>query len=298
MGDDAQAPKLSFLVGGAPKAATTSLIEALRPHPDVFIPERKELSFFDGEAQPPATDLAPYFASAAPHQRLGEGTPWYMSSPTAAERLASLYPHLRVVFVVREPVARARSHYLHRLSRHSEYRSLEEVLDSELEDLVEGRWEHRRSYLIRPGLYASHVELWHGLFSPEQVLVVLFEDLIEDPGGTLRTIQRHIGVPPRDGVLPRENETHQLRGSGVGRTLSRLVLTDTQAKRVVQQLTPQAVRTWTHRTIVRLNRSRARKSDLIIPEAYLARMRRWFDPEVDRLASLLGRDLDAWRHGS
>ncbi len=287
--------RLDFVVAGAPKAATTSLIDALRAHPEVFVPPRKELSFFDGDHY--SDDLGEYsghFADALPEQQAGEGTPWYMSSPRAPERLAAHFPGLRIFFVLREPLARARSHYLHRVSRHAEYRTFAETLSDELEELEKGEYVHRRGYLIQPGLYATHLKKWGEHFPSSQLKVILFEDLIGDPASTLREIQAHLGVTEHALELPAANQTWGVRAESLARVTSKLIRSDSRAKRIVQWVTPQSWRSWIRRTVSRLNQSSHRPRPLHATAAEVARMREWFDPEVEQLSRILSRPLEDW----
>lgn len=287
--------RLDFLVAGAPKAATTSLIDALRTHPEVYVPEQKELSFFDREEGPlDLGELQRHFADARSGQRSGEGTPWYMCSSLAPERLAHLFPELRVVFVLREPVARARSHYLHRVSRHAEYRSFEETLGDELEQLEAGRLRHRDGYLIQPGLYAAHLRTWQAHFPASQLKIVLFEDLIRRSASTLASIQAHLGLTERELDLPSSNQTSGVRAEALARVASRLIRSDSHLKSLVQRATPQSWRSWTRRTVARLNRSPRRPARLVLTDAQLTRMREWFDPEVEELRRMLDRPLENW----
>ncbi len=78
-----------FLIVGAPKCGTTSLADALSQHPDLFIPERKELGFFDKNWERGMTWLAQYFEQARSEQLRGEATPDYFATPLAAERIAA-----------------------------------------------------------------------------------------------------------------------------------------------------------------------------------------------------------------
>ena len=290
--------ELSFVVAGAPKAASTSLVEALRPHPEIFLPSRKELSFFDREGcLERLSELEPHFEVAAPGQLCGEGTPWYMSSPRAARYLAQLYPVLRVIFLLREPVAPAQSHYLHRVVRNAEYRSFAQALDDELSKLDTEDDGSRRNYLIPPGLYASHIKTWQSHFRPDQIKIVLFEDLIGDPGRTLRSVQEHIGVTPHDLELPAANRTQSVRAPGVGRLAAKLILTQHWGKRLAKRMTPKAFRSWTVKTVAKLNSSDQKRPSLHLGDSQVAVLREHFDPEIDELARLLERPLDSWRPG-
>jgi hypothetical protein len=89
--------KVSFIVAGAQKAGTSALNAYLREHPELCLPRRKELHFFDTDRHFPAEpiDYSAYHAAFAPgpaQRLLGEVTPDYIFWPTAPERIARYNP--------------------------------------------------------------------------------------------------------------------------------------------------------------------------------------------------------------
>ena len=126
-----RAPRPDFLVIGAPKAGTTALHAALAQHPDVFVSDPKEPKYWlcDGAPPPawcgPATSTRSRSGSGAPtatsrcssrpreHQVRGESTPFYLWSRGAHRRIAEALPEVRLVAVVRDPIDRAYSNWMH-----------------------------------------------------------------------------------------------------------------------------------------------------------------------------------------
>ena len=120
-GSQRRAP--DFFIVGHPKSGTTALYEMLRRHPQIFMPELKEPSFFGSEpAQSPGPGSAgqrdrleeylSLFDAAGPDQRFGEATPSYLKSGTAASRIAELQPDARIIAILREPASFLRSLHL------------------------------------------------------------------------------------------------------------------------------------------------------------------------------------------
>ncbi|TMI07027.1 MAG: sulfotransferase, partial [Betaproteobacteria bacterium] len=96
-----RADKVGFVVAGAQKGGTTALDHYLREHPELCLPQRKELHFFDTDryfvTEP--IDYGPYHAAFAPgpsQRLLGEVTPAYLYWPTAAERIARYNPAMKL----------------------------------------------------------------------------------------------------------------------------------------------------------------------------------------------------------
>lgn len=178
----------SFFVIGAQKAGTTSLHHYLRAHPEVFVPAQKELDFFI-EERAWGRGVGWYeaqFAAAAPYQRCGEIDPEYSAYPAfegVPERIAGLCPDARLVYVLRHPIDRMKSAYLHAISNNTEYRSLSAALAHNLD-------------LLTRSLYALQLEQYLLHFPREQILLVTTEDLREDRAGTVARIFEFIGVDP------------------------------------------------------------------------------------------------------
>ena len=119
----------TFLIIGTMKGGTTSLHRYLRQHPEVFMPERKELNFFlDEYAGPPIdppeernwsrgiTWYERQFAGAEDERAVGEASANYSRYPTypgVAERIAKIVPEMKLIYLMRNPIDRVLSHYLH-----------------------------------------------------------------------------------------------------------------------------------------------------------------------------------------
>jgi hypothetical protein len=191
-----------FIIGGAPRSGTTFLCHALARHPGIFvakpfIPEPKV--FLGPERSPEAyrLRLREFFADAAPGQRLVEKTSYYLESAEACSRIRAVVPHARLVFIIREPVARAYSNYL--WTRQNGFETLSFVEAVEQETTRPDPMPPERSY-VRPyaylarGDYATFLERYYAAFGRDSVAVYLYEDIIERPGALLDAIQRWIGV--------------------------------------------------------------------------------------------------------
>jgi hypothetical protein len=208
-------PLPDFLIIGAQKAGTTALFGYLRWHPQVTGPSFKEVSFFDrhyarGEAwyraHLPARPR--HWLVKRRHGRwpsVGEASPSYLFHPLAAERVAELIPEARLIAILRNPVDRAFSHYQHEVALGREPLSFEEALDEE-EHRMRGEEERMlrdRSYFshswwnytyVARGRYAEQLERWFAAFSREQLLVLLSEELLEQPAETYARVTDFLGV--------------------------------------------------------------------------------------------------------
>jgi hypothetical protein len=177
-----------FVIIGAMKSATSTLYQWLRARPDVHMAWPKETNYF---AVPKSWDegidwYASHFAEATESQLAGEASVIYTSpqyADVAAARMAEAVPQARLIYIVREPIKRLRSHYRHEAQRHRETRSLVECLT-----------EPGNTYLGH-SMYHARLEPYLRLFPREQILVLRFDDFVEAPHPAWAEAQRFLGLP-------------------------------------------------------------------------------------------------------
>jgi hypothetical protein len=294
-----------FLIIGAPKAGTTALHVALARHPELFLSSVKEPKFFLGDDAPPPerggpgdaktfreyvwrrSDYEALFAGAPPGTLRGESTTLYLRDPAAHRRIAALVPSARLVAVVRDPVDRAHSNWTHLRSA-----GLEPEPDFVRACGLEARrielgWAPFWRYL-ELGRYGQQLAHLYTVFPREQVHVVLYRDLRQEPGETVDRICDFLGV--RTGVLdelPAENVTAEAPHSPlhelVGRALRSLVhrLPDPLESRLTasgRRVLQREQRTRTPLTVS--------EREQLIPH---------FDADITLLESLTGLRLEHWR---
>lgn len=185
----------TFFVIGAAKSGTTSLHYYLDEHPQIQMSAIKEPHFFSGpENGIPypggrISELAEYerlFDPAAPAR--GESSPSYSVHPRRTgvpQRINQLVPDARFVYLVRDPIDRTVSHYMHRVAVEGERRSLLEALGDLTDPLC---------IYTSPSRYASQLELYLAHFRQERILVVDHAELLTHRQATLKTIFVFLGV--------------------------------------------------------------------------------------------------------
>jgi Sulfotransferase family len=213
-----------FLVIGAPKAGTTALHVALSDHPGLYMSAIKEPKFFLTDGPPPAkggpgdaltyrehvwrrADYEALFDAAPPGTLKGESTPLYLYDRAALQRIRAQIPDARLVVIVRDPVERAHSNWTHLWSAGLEpVGDFVRACDQEQRRIAAG-WASFWHY-TGLGRYGEQLEYLFSLFPREQVLVLRYRRLVDDPAGTLDQICAFLGVQP--GLLteiPRQNVT-------------------------------------------------------------------------------------------
>jgi Sulfotransferase domain len=216
-------PLPTFLLVGAMKSGTTSLIRYLGGHPDVFTLDR-EVSFFDRWWDRGVDWYRSQFAGAGGEAAVGESSPGYLYLPEPGPRMAQVVPDAQLVAILRDPVDRAYSHYWHNRTRGHEELPFLDALDAEAER--EGPAPRRLRYAYAgAGRYAEQLERLAERYPREAIEVVLFEDLRADPAAVLAGVFRFLGVDDAvvpEGIHQAENRFVTYRSMRLRRPIRRL----------------------------------------------------------------------------
>lgn len=284
-----------FFVLGVAKSGTTSLHHYLRQHPDLFLPYVKELHFFDGDDERFSSDLDPYlrYFSDAGARLVGEATPSYFrNGEVVAKRMRQLYDAEppRFLLLLRDPVERAYSHYLHNVSEGREPLSFEAALRVEQGD-PEARGEEWKGYFA-DGVYADTLTRWFDSFPEERFLILLSAELKQDTDAALRKVFRFLGIDPDVEVDTdaRLNQTGEQQSRVLGTVLSYV---PAGLRPWAQRWTPEPVRLWVEQFVRRRSTGDASDRPSLDP-ALEQELRARYAPHVRRLEALIDRDLSAW----
>lgn len=194
---------LDFLGIGAQKAGTTWLYEMLKLHTQVRFPDiGKEVHFWDAHYSKGIGWYKALF-DKGDQWKHGEITPAYAILPRERIReLYSLYPKVRIFYIVRDPMERAWSSALMALARAE--MQLEEASDQWFIDHF-----HSQGSLMR-GDYEVCLRNWLSVYPQEQLMVLRYEDIAARPRELLFELAHHIGLDTEtyrsleDGVLHRK----------------------------------------------------------------------------------------------
>jgi hypothetical protein len=206
----------NLVVVGGLKCGTTSIHHYLNLHPEVEMSRPKELNFFVAELNWPLGPewYASHFSGRASVR--GESSPHYTNRPRfegVAERMRSVLGEARLVFMVRDPIDRMLSHYLHNVGGGYDDRTLTDAFA-----------DPESAYVTR-SRYFFQLEPYLEEFGPERIEIVGREELKRDRPATMRRVFAFLGVDPgfSSTQFEREWETGTAKGGGRFRVMDRAV---------------------------------------------------------------------------
>lgn len=217
--------KPDFFIAGAAKAGTTSLYEYLKQHPQVYFSPVKEPNYFSSDIdvnefsstyrQNTFLDVEAYFSDEplkplqltyirkkehylklfegrTDEKMAGEASTSYLVSEVAAKNIYQFNPGAKIIVVLRNPVARAYSHYLMALRYGHTKLSFREAIEKDMNAKSKGIG--KSEMFIEFGLYATQLKRYYRVFPEKQIKVILFEDLVNNTGAALKDIQRFLSL--------------------------------------------------------------------------------------------------------
>jgi hypothetical protein len=222
------------------KAGTTSLYHYLRAHPEVYMPSVKELDFFveEGNWRRGIGWYQKHFQSApAGTVAVGEASTRYTRYPLLAgvpERIAAHLPKARLIYVVRDPIERIRSHYEHRVRAGSERAPIDQAVLSNPTYLDCSR-------------YSMQVDQYMQQFRVEQLLIITAEDLRNSRRRTMRQVYEFLGVQSdfvpetldQEFYRTEERATYSPAGWQLRRAIKRRLPASKRAKELVDSVLPR-----------------------------------------------------------
>jgi len=179
--------EVNYIGIGVSRSGSTWLSRCLAEHPDVYMPEKKELHFFDSESNyAKGIDFYMHqYVDAPPRTVMGEFTPSYVYKKSTLERIHKHFPNAKLILVLRDPLERALSQYHQKKSKLFERaKSFPEALTG----------PHNHLYLDR-GCYGTHLNHVYSVFPEKsQLLILQYEDIRDDPYTVAKSLYTFLGV--------------------------------------------------------------------------------------------------------
>ncbi len=296
-----------FFLVGAPKSGTTAMAAYLGAHPQVFMPLRKDVHHFgrDLERRPNemfVLDEAHYarlYAGAGSALRLGDASTGYLYSQTAAAEIRAFNPEARILIMLRNPVDVMFSSHSHLVwLGYEDIEDFEAALEAE-PDRIAGR-RIPASCMLPASLrhrdtvrFAEQVERYLDVFGREAVEIVLYDDFKRDTRGTYGRVLEFLDVEPH---APESFDVVNPNKYARSRAVARWLQAPPAPYRWLRGRLSDDVGYVLWLRLLRLNTRIAARPPM--PEALRRRLLEEFAPEIDRLAAVTGRDLEAWKEGA
>lgn len=175
--------RLPHFVGiGAQKAGTTWVWTQLRRHPDLWLPDRKELNYFYSDRAD--AWYRDQFDAAEPDRLRGEVSPNYFSQAGVAERMHGLIPDAKLFCILREPGTRA----------YSQWKMARSLGNLPADVTFIDAFRSNLRWMAEQGDYPARLAEFTRFYPADRVLVLFHEDLEEDPASFLESILEWLGV--------------------------------------------------------------------------------------------------------
>ena len=289
-----------FFIIGAAKCGTTTLHGLLCRHPSIFLTAQKEPHFFDNDRYYGlGVDryLETHFAGSDDFPVRGEATP-YLQFRKVLPRIGAMYDGAgspRLIVILRDPVERCWSHYLHMVRTTHETETFERALELEEARMTSDGPVWWFGY-FRDGLYTRQLQPWIDRFGRDAMHVLFNEDLRRDREATLRGLFRFLGV--EEGVEIAVGSDRNRAATPRSKVLARALNQPSALKNALKRVMPG----WAGKRIKEaLNRRNLRvwrdDEKPVMAPATADRLRAAYADEVAAVEALTGRSLDAWRTG-
>jgi hypothetical protein len=258
----------NFICIGAQRAGTTWLYHCLKEHPQVFVSDKKELRFFNYHYNDGIESYQHNFKQVSNEIAIGELTPDYYHQEDALLRIKKHIPNIKLIFILRNPIHRAYSHY--QLYYGTQYNKM----------------TFRKTYLkhsdiIEWGKYGQHLKFIYKHFKKENILTIDYDLLKDHPDQFLTTVFTFLGISPK------------FRPSIVNKTFNKVIYPKTQ--KMMQRLKLQGFIKFIKNTVVGdfiRTKQHQKKSNITNDDYdYLANQ---FKDDIILLNSILKIDYSHW----
>jgi hypothetical protein len=295
----------NFLIIGAAKSGTSSLYRYLKQHPDIFMSPIKEPHYFsfdseskmtNGPGDPirkAITDFDQYvalFDSVKDEKAIGEASTSYLYRPEAPQRIHNLLTDVKLIAILRNPVERAFSAYMHVVRDEREKAStFSEALELESKRIAEN-WDPIWHF-TEVGFYCEQLSRYYAQFNKDQIKVYLYEELLTGQEALIKDVFRFLDVD--DHFSPDFSVKFNVSGeqkTAIIQYLNKVFfLKPNPVRWVSRKVIPELWR-WKFTTWVRHKNLRKRQ----IPEESRKELISRYRNNILKLQTLIEKDLSNW----
>ena len=292
----------NFLIIGAAKAGSTSLYNYLKQHPQIFMSSVKEPRYFapeyyttyfkksyrhsysrDGMSR---QDYEALFDDVRDEIAIGEASTEYLFFQKSAERISADIPNAKIIAILRNPADRAFSAYCYHLRDGRETLPFKEAIEKESWRISQ-RWQAGWFYKAG-GAYYEQLKRYYQHFDAQNIKVILWEDLNEDPQAVCSEIFDFLGVDSQFSPdLSRSNRSLLPKSM----LLNRLVFKNSTLKKPLKRLFPSSLYEALTEPIKNKFYAGKKKMDPEVKQKLVE----FYQNDISKLEQLLDVDLTAWK---
>lgn len=301
----------NFLIIGAGKSGTTSVYQAIKQHPDVFMSSVKEPNFFALEGQEKITgydkddphgfnfypwavtnlkDYHKLFEEVNGQTAVGESSTMYQYMPKAPENIKKHIPDVKLIAIFRNPADRLYSRYLHLVRENR-------PPTPNFEDCFErGNLWWQKNDLVQEGFYYTHMKRYFDLFDAANIKIMLYEDLRKSPVAFMQELFEFIGVDAS--FVPDMSVQYNVSGKIKNRYVDLLIGQQSLIRKGVEKISPTLIQKVRESHIMQKIVTNLRKKNLErVPLSNATRKRlieEIYREEIEAFGKLIQRDLSHW----
>jgi hypothetical protein len=301
----------NFLIIGSGKGGTSALYRYLKQHPQIYMSPVKEPRFFAFEGatldfvgpgdkktinRTTITSLEAYrslFEEVKNEKAIGEASPLYLYMPKAPERIQHYIPNAKLIAILRNPVDRAYSHFLHLIrDGHEPLTDFSQALREE-KTRIQKNWAPHWYYQER-GFYYVQLKRYFDLFEQHQLKVYLYEDLRDNPIGLIENIFQFLEVD--DTFVPDISVKYNVSGIPQNKglhSLYKFLKNPSMVKSMFRPFLPKKLRQQLHQNILNNPQNWNLIKPKLSPEVR-SELMEVYREDILNLQKLIQRDLSAW----
>jgi hypothetical protein len=196
--------KVDFLIGGTQKGGTSALDYYLRQHSEIGMGKSKELHFFDNEKMFSKSKInyskyEKLFDFASKKKIYGESTPIYLYWEPSCKRIWEYNPNIKLIFILRNPVTRAFSHWNMEYDRNADKEEFGYAVRNEILRTKAGLpFQHRVYSYADRGFYSEQIRRFKRFFDDDQLMFIKYEDFKTNQKNKLNDIFNFLGIDASD----------------------------------------------------------------------------------------------------
>jgi hypothetical protein len=232
---------------------------------------------------------------------VGEKSADYLFLKQCLVRIKLYYPEVKLLVTLRNPVHRAWSHYVNEVGKGRENLPFSEAIALEDTRILKSEYALTHLSYKNRGFYDLSLEALFALFPKEQIQIVILDELIANPKSELKKVYEFLNIDTMLGyarIGKKYNNNWTTFPKPFWKKNQFLTVVEKNINQVIRMFARMLFRDiYKRRRIsVKLEKvTRYGKDDMHMPENTRQELMRIYAPHIDRLETLIAKDLSSWK---